>query len=55
MISCPNCGSTAQIKCIYTDGEAPTEEKYVAYRCGCGCSFLVTYKAIEVQAVKVKL
>lgn len=52
MIKCPNCGSTAQVKCVYTGGELPTEDKYMGYKCGCGCSFIVTYKATEIEIVK---
>lgn len=49
-IKCPNCGSTAQVKCIYLDDSGEIE-KTDEYACGCGCVFSVTYtvSSIDVQ------
>lgn len=52
MIKCPNCGSTAQIKNVWMDGEIPTEDKYAEYKCGCGCRFIITYTVSDIKVVK---
>ena len=50
MIKCPNCGSTAQVKCIWEDMELYTSEIYREYECECGCHFEVT---LEVSNIKI--
>ena len=47
-INCPNCGSTAQVECIYLDTRNETE-KTDAYACGCGSVFSVVYTVTSVD------
>ena len=54
MIRCPNCGSTAQIRLKWADGEMQTNEIYKEYECGCGCAFIVTYKITDVKILNEK-
>lgn len=51
-IKCPNCGSTAQINCIYLDTRSETE-KTDDYECGCGCVFSLLYQVISVDIQNV--
>ena len=44
----PNCGSTAQVDCIYLDTRSETE-KVDDYACGCGCVFSLTYTVTSVD------
>ena len=43
-IKCPNCGSTAQVTCMWNDGSAYNTEQVKEYLCGCGCEFEATFK-----------
>jgi hypothetical protein len=52
MTKCPNCGSTAQVRLIWQDEEAPTHYHYKGFKCGCGCRFMATYELVEVKIVK---
>jgi hypothetical protein len=49
-IKCPNCGSTAQVECVFVDanGQIERTDEFV---CGCGCVFSVTYtvSSIDIQ------
>ena len=48
-IKCPNCGSTAQVTCMWNDGSAYNTEQVKEYLCGCGCEFEVIFKAVETK------
>lgn len=50
MIKCPNCGSTAQVECVWNDTENYTSEIYKEYICGCGCHFLAIF---EIKKIKI--
>ena len=56
MIKCPNCGSTAQVKCTYFDEEKYASTHYREFKCGCGCEFLITFeiKKIEIKKIEIK-
>ena len=54
MIKCPNCGSTAQIKCTWVDENVYDDNLYREYNCGCGCNFFVTYKIANVEIILKK-
>lgn len=49
MLRCPNCGSTAQLRLMWRDEEAPTRHIYKEYRCGCGTEFQVEYSVSQVK------
>ena len=54
MIRCPNCGSSAQIKVVWSDGENCCSSHYKEYECGCGCVFGVTFEATEPKVIEMK-
>lgn len=54
MIKCPNCGSTAQVKCIYFDEEKYTSTHYREFKCGCGCKFQVEFEIKKIEIKKKK-
>ena len=37
MVKCPNCGSTAQMKLLWTDYHTFSHAKEIWECCGCGC------------------
>ena len=39
MIKCPNCGSTAQVKEIFSNYSTSIKALCKSYKCGCGCLF----------------
>ena len=46
-MTCPNCGSSAQIKCVWVDEDKYTFSHYKEYICGCGCNFIAEFKLAE--------
>lgn len=54
MIKCPNCGSTAQVKCTYFDEEKYASTHYREFKCGCGCEFLITFEIKKIEIKKKK-
>ena len=48
-IRCPNCGSAAQVKCVWHDRNFYFSEVVADYECGCGCMFSAKFelKVIE--------
>lgn len=48
-IKCPNCGSSAQLECVYLDTDSYDTEKTDDFVCGCGCVFSVTFKVVSVD------
>lgn len=53
-VKCPNCGSTAQVKCVWRDDSAYTNYLYREYECGCGCKFRKIYEATDTQILSKK-
>lgn len=52
MIKCPNCGSAAQPKLVFTDDEdRPVEAICKEYECGCGCEFRIIYKVSSIKII----
>jgi hypothetical protein len=49
-IQCPKCGSSAQVRLMWSDTDGYGTEYTREYECGCGCAFEATY---EVRAVKI--
>lgn len=49
MIKCPNCGSSAQVTCIWVDTDLYTSAQYKEYECGCGCHFLATFEHTKTE------
>lgn len=43
-ITCPNCGSTAQIELLWTDRDSYSTKHQKVYECGCGVQFEATYE-----------
>ena len=39
MIKCPNCGSTAQVREIFSNYSTSIKAQCNSYKCGCGCLF----------------
>lgn len=54
MIRCPNCGSSAQVKVVWSDGENCCSSHYKEYECGCGCIFSVTFEATKPKVIEMK-
>lgn len=46
-MKCPNCGSTAQLKCVWVDEDKYTNTHYKEYKCGCGCHFVAVFEVKE--------
>ena len=50
MIKCPNCGSSAQVKQVWTNYYNEYTQNLVnEYTCGCGCQFTMVFKLIMVN------
>ena len=49
-IKCPYCGSSAQVRISIKDSPYNVEMKNV-YNCGCGCEFIVTFKAKDYKII----
>ena len=52
LISCPNCGSTAQVRNI--DSNVDKFQAEFEYKCGCGHHWVDIYKINTVQPIKDK-
>lgn len=39
MVRCPNCGSTAQVKKVFSNHSTAIGAQCNHYKCGCGCTF----------------
>lgn len=39
MVICPNCGSTAQVKEVFSNYSTSLKTQCNSYKCGCGCFF----------------
>ena len=46
-MTCPNCGSSAQIRIVWRDDEEYTNTLYREYVCGCGCHFTAVFECKE--------
>lgn len=53
MVKCPNCGSTAQVECVWEDTELYSHETYREYICGCGCHWELTYAITNIKILGI--
>ena len=54
LIKCPNCGSTAQVELMWTDGESRSVTAYREYQCGCGATFEGTFELTDIKLLGVE-
>lgn len=52
-ITCPNCGSTAQIELTWMGRDCYADEHYREYVCGCGCTFEATFTLTNIKILGV--
>ena len=48
-IKCPKCGSTAQVKLVYSDTNSYWSARMDDYVCGCGCHFSAIFRLYELK------
>ena len=52
MIKCPNCGSTAQVKSMWSNNSNTMSNH--EYICGCGCHWVDRYEFIRRDIINEK-
>ena len=48
-IKCPRCGSTAQTEFMWEETDKYADDFKREYECGCGCTFIVSFKAVKTE------
>lgn len=54
IIKCPCCGSSAQVRISIKSSPYNAEIKN-AYNCGCGCEFIVPFKAKDYKIINTPI